>query len=130
MITAESSGAVTPSDCAMRPGSATAFRRNPRVCVRSSPPPGGAGGGAEDSIVSSLRAASHCGITSHMAGRASSLRGRLREGRLVGTFVKLPALESIEICAAQLDFVVVDLEHSQLDEGDALRLVRHAAALD
>ena len=64
-----------------------------------------------------------------MAGRESSLRARLREGRLVGTFVKLPALESIEICAAELDFAVVDLEHSQLAEGDALRLVRHADAL-
>jgi 4-hydroxy-2-oxoheptanedioate aldolase len=64
-----------------------------------------------------------------MAGRASSLRERLREGRLVGTFVKLAALESIEICAAALDFAVVDLEHSQLSEGEALRLVRHASAL-
>jgi 4-hydroxy-2-oxoheptanedioate aldolase len=64
-----------------------------------------------------------------MAGRESSLRERLRERRLVGTFVKLPALESIEICAAELDFAVVDLEHSQLAEGDALRLVRHANVL-
>src|SRR5918911_2884409 len=64
-----------------------------------------------------------------MSVRLSSLRERLREGRLVGTFVKLPALESIEIVAAELDFAVVDLEHSQLDEGDALRLVRHAHAL-
>jgi 4-hydroxy-2-oxoheptanedioate aldolase len=64
-----------------------------------------------------------------MAGRESSLRERLRDGRVVGTFVKLPALESIEICAAELDFAVVDLEHSQLAEGDALRLVRHADAL-
>src|SRR5919204_2571367 len=64
-----------------------------------------------------------------MSVQLSSLRGRLRERRLVGTFVKLPALESIEIVAAELDFAVVDLEHSQLDEGDALRLVRHAHAL-
>jgi 4-hydroxy-2-oxoheptanedioate aldolase len=59
----------------------------------------------------------------------SSLRERLRAGRLVGTFVKLPALESIELCAASLDFCVVDHEHSQLAEGEVLRLVRHAAAL-
>jgi len=59
----------------------------------------------------------------------SSLRERLREGRLVGTFVKLPALESIDLCAAALDFCVVDLEHSQLAEADALRLVRHARAI-
>jgi 4-hydroxy-2-oxoheptanedioate aldolase len=59
----------------------------------------------------------------------SSLRDRLRGGRVVGTFVKLPALESIEICASSLDFCVVDHEHSQLSEADVLRLVRHAAAL-
>jgi 4-hydroxy-2-oxoheptanedioate aldolase len=64
-----------------------------------------------------------------MAGALSSLRGRLGDGRLVGTFVKLPALESIEICAQSLDFCVVDYEHSQLSEADALRLVRHAAAI-
>src|SRR5919201_745172 len=64
-----------------------------------------------------------------MSVRLSSLRERLGEGRLVGTFVKLPALESIEVVAAELDFAVVDLEHSQLDEGDALRLFRHARAL-
>ncbi|HEY3462910.1 MAG TPA: aldolase/citrate lyase family protein [Gaiellaceae bacterium] len=65
-----------------------------------------------------------------MAGALSSLRGRLREGRAVGTFVKLPALESVEICAQSLDFCVVDYEHSQLSEADVLRLVRHAAAVD
>src|SRR2546421_12250572 len=64
-----------------------------------------------------------------MSVRVSSLRGRLAQERLVGTFVKLPALDSIEIVAAALDFAVVDLEHSQLAEGDALRLLRHAAAL-
>jgi 2-keto-3-deoxy-L-rhamnonate aldolase RhmA len=65
-----------------------------------------------------------------MAEAVSSLRGRLREGRLVGTFVKLPALESVDICASSLDFCVVDYEHSQLSETDVLRLVRHATALD
>jgi 4-hydroxy-2-oxoheptanedioate aldolase len=53
----------------------------------------------------------------------------LSSGRRVGTFVKLPALESIDLCAAALDFCVVDHEHSQLAEADVLRLVRHAAAL-
>jgi 4-hydroxy-2-oxoheptanedioate aldolase len=48
---------------------------------------------------------------------------------VTGTFVKLPALESIDICAASLDFCVVDYEHSQLSEADVLRLVRHAAAI-
>ena len=53
----------------------------------------------------------------------------LSSKRVVGTFVKLPALESIELCAASLDFCVVDHEHSQLAEVEILRLVRHAAAL-
>ena len=53
----------------------------------------------------------------------------LSSGRKVGTFVKLPALESIDLCAASLDFCVIDYEHSQLDERDVLRLVRHARAL-
>jgi len=33
------------------------------------------------------------------------------------------------LAGSELDFAVVDLEHSQLDEGAALRLVRHAHAL-
>jgi 4-hydroxy-2-oxoheptanedioate aldolase len=53
----------------------------------------------------------------------------LSSRRLIGTFVKLPAVESIDLCAASLDFCVVDHEHSQLSETDVLRLVRHAAAL-
>src|SRR4051794_41908750 len=52
----------------------------------------------------------------------------LSSGRIVGTFVKLPALETVDLCAAALDFCVVDYEHSQLAEADVLRLVRHAAA--
>ena len=64
-----------------------------------------------------------------MAGHVSSVRDRLAERQLKGTFVKLPAVEVIEILAAQLDFAVVDLEHSQLTEGDCLRLVRHAYLL-
>jgi 4-hydroxy-2-oxoheptanedioate aldolase len=64
-----------------------------------------------------------------MAGHVSSVRDRLAERQLKGTFVKLPAVEVIEIVAAELDFAVVDLEHSQLTEGDCLRLVRHAYVL-
>jgi 4-hydroxy-2-oxoheptanedioate aldolase len=64
-----------------------------------------------------------------MSAPVSSLRRLLGDRRLVGTFVKLAALESIEIAAAELDFAVVDLEHSQLSEADALRLVNHARAL-
>jgi 4-hydroxy-2-oxoheptanedioate aldolase len=51
-------------------------------------------------------------------------------GRVLGTFLKLPATEAVDIVAlAGFDFVIVDREHSQLDEGQALRLVRHAAAI-
>jgi 4-hydroxy-2-oxoheptanedioate aldolase len=64
-----------------------------------------------------------------MSGRVSSLRERLRNRPLSGTFLKLPALEVVEIAAETLDFAVVDLEHSQLSESEALRLVRHAWAL-
>lgn len=64
-----------------------------------------------------------------MSEGLSSLRERLTAARLVGTFVKLPALESIDLCAASLDFAVVDYEHSQLSEHDVLRLVRHATAV-
>lgn len=47
-----------------------------------------------------------------------------------GVFVKLAALEVIDLVAqSSLDFAIVDLEHSQLDEGDARRLVRHAHAV-
>jgi 4-hydroxy-2-oxoheptanedioate aldolase len=53
----------------------------------------------------------------------------LSSRRLVGTFLKLPALESVDVCAASLDFCVVDHEHSQLAEADVLRLVRHARAI-
>lgn len=47
-----------------------------------------------------------------------------------GVFIKLPAVEVIDLVAqSPLDFAVIDLEHSQLDEGDARRLVRHARAI-
>ena len=60
----------------------------------------------------------------------SSIRDALAGGgRVRGTFVKLAALEVVDLVARNLDFAVVDLEHSQLGETDALRLVRHAHAL-
>lgn len=63
---------------------------------------------------------------------ATRLRERLRGGPpLVGTFVKLPALESIDLVhSLGFDLAVVDGEHSQLDEGAILSLLRHGAALD
>ncbi|MBO4208321.1 HpcH/HpaI aldolase family protein [Micromonospora echinofusca] len=62
-------------------------------------------------------------------------RQRLRSaltgtGRLVGTFLKLPVLDSVDIAwQAGLDFVVVDGEHSPLAEEAITPLVRHAATL-
>lgn len=47
--------------------------------------------------------------------------------RARGLFVKLPAPHIIEMASlAELDFVIVDLEHSSLSEADALALVRFA----
>ncbi len=48
-----------------------------------------------------------------------------------GLFVKLASTAVIDIIAASsLDFAVVDLEHSQLSEAEALALVRHGRALN
>ncbi len=59
------------------------------------------------------------------------MRERLRSGApVVGTFVKLAALETIDIAAsAGFDAIVVDGEHAQLGESECLALARHAAAL-
>lgn len=47
-----------------------------------------------------------------------------------GLFLKLASTEVVDVVArAGWDFAVVDLEHSQLSEGDARALVRHAAAI-
>jgi 4-hydroxy-2-oxoheptanedioate aldolase len=52
------------------------------------------------------------------------LRNRAR-----GVFVKLASTEVIDLAAAAgFQFAVVDLEHSQLSEGDARALVRHGRA--
>src|SRR5215211_7602109 len=51
--------------------------------------------------------------------------------RVRGLFVKLPATEVIDLVAAsRFDFAVVDLEHSQLAEVEAFRLLCHARALE
>jgi 4-hydroxy-2-oxoheptanedioate aldolase len=57
----------------------------------------------------------------------SALRSRLAAGeRVIGTIVKLPSDEVVDVLAgAGFDFGMVDLEHSQLAEGEALRLLRH-----
>jgi 4-hydroxy-2-oxoheptanedioate aldolase len=47
----------------------------------------------------------------------------------LGLFVKLPSTQAIEIAAgAGFDFCVVDLEHSQLSEAEAIALTAHASA--
>jgi 2-keto-3-deoxy-L-rhamnonate aldolase RhmA len=48
----------------------------------------------------------------------------------LGVFIKLPSTQAIEIArSAGFDFCLIDLEHSQLDEGDAIALASHASAL-
>lgn len=61
----------------------------------------------------------------------AGLRTLLAEGsRLFGTFVKLAVPEAVDIVAsAGFDFALIDLEHSQMSEGDALRSVHHAFVL-
>ncbi|BCJ56965.1 aldolase/citrate lyase family protein [Micromonospora endophytica] len=67
------------------------------------------------------------GRTGVHAARAR-LRAALRAGdRLVGTFVKLPGADVVAVAAqAGLDFVVIDLEHSTLDERAAVDHLRLA----
>jgi 4-hydroxy-2-oxoheptanedioate aldolase len=65
-----------------------------------------------------------------VSGR-QQLRAALTSGRrVVGTFVKLPTVDVVELTqSAGFDFAVIDLEHSTLAEADALALVRHASVL-
>lgn len=60
----------------------------------------------------------------------ASLRSHLGSRRVVGTFVKLPSLDVVDLAVgAGFDFVVVDAEHSALSTADLLALVRHAFAI-
>ena len=48
--------------------------------------------------------------------------------RVRGVFLKVPTTEVVDLVAGTgYDFAVVDLEHSQLGEIDAFRLIRHGA---
>jgi 4-hydroxy-2-oxoheptanedioate aldolase len=50
--------------------------------------------------------------------------------QVLGTFIKLAGLESVDLVARSgLDFAVVDFEHSQLDAREVGAIVRHAAAI-
>jgi 2,4-dihydroxyhept-2-ene-1,7-dioic acid aldolase len=54
--------------------------------------------------------------------RRSLFRAALRRGTALGTWVKLPAMESMELVAlAGFDFAVIDLEHAALDLETASR---------
>jgi 4-hydroxy-2-oxoheptanedioate aldolase len=59
----------------------------------------------------------------------SSFRDRLAAGEARGLFLKLASAEVVELASASVDFVVVDLEHSALTEGDAIRLAGYARIL-
>lgn len=63
--------------------------------------------------------------------RRAAMRRALVDGqRLIGTFVKLASPDVLDMAlAAGLDFVVVDMEHSVLQEADVIALVRHADAI-
>jgi len=58
------------------------------------------------------------------------LRRALSERRLAGPFVKLPSTDALEAVGEGFDFVIVDLEHSQLSEAEALGLARHGSAVE
>jgi 4-hydroxy-2-oxoheptanedioate aldolase len=64
-----------------------------------------------------------------MSRLVSSLREALTRQPQRGLFVKMAAAEVIDLAAQSFDFAVVDLEHSALTDGDALRLARHGRLL-
>lgn len=58
------------------------------------------------------------------------MRERLGKGSQLGTFLKLPVVETVELMAlAKLDFVVIDLEHSPMAMESAARMLAIAKAL-
>ena len=66
------------------------------------------------------------------APRKSLFRAALArpDGPALGTWVKLPVMESVELLAlAGFDFVVIDLEHSPIDLETAYRLIGTATHL-
>lgn len=70
-------------------------------------------------------------MTSDRSGGARQRRARLRRriaagDRLLGTFVKLATTDVLDLCEPVLDLVVLDMEHSRLDEAQVVALLRHA----
>jgi 4-hydroxy-2-oxoheptanedioate aldolase len=48
----------------------------------------------------------------------------------IGVFIKIPSTQVLEIAlAAGFDFCLIDLEHSQLGQAEAMRLASHAKAI-
>jgi 4-hydroxy-2-oxoheptanedioate aldolase len=61
---------------------------------------------------------------------SGDLRERLSRGRVQGVFVKLPTLEAIDcVLLARLDFAVLDLEHSGIDERSLFHQLAYGRAL-
>ncbi len=60
-----------------------------------------------------------------------ALQNRMTERPVVGTFVKLPRPEVIDVVAlVGFDFIVCDYEHAQIDERDVLETVRAGRAAE
>ncbi|MPZ51791.1 MAG: hypothetical protein GEU79_03495, partial [Acidimicrobiia bacterium] len=56
----------------------------------------------------------------------SNLRRQLLDGSVIGTFLKVPSIEVVDLVKITgYDLAVIDLEHSQLSEREARLLVRH-----
>ncbi|MEV4832494.1 aldolase/citrate lyase family protein [Micromonospora sp. NPDC049257] len=115
------------------PGRAQVFAGStpPGSASAGSMPPASAGSTPPASAGPPAAGAASAGTTPPTGVHAARarLRGTLRDGgQLVGTFVKLPGADVIALAArAGLDFVVVDLEHSGLDERTATDQLRLAA---
>src|SRR6185312_6346961 len=66
-----------------------------------------------------------------MKNPAAQLREKLNARAVIGTFLKLGRREVIEILAiAGLDFVICDLEHSQITEQEAGNMITAGRACD
>jgi 2-keto-3-deoxy-L-rhamnonate aldolase RhmA len=62
---------------------------------------------------------------------ADTLRALMRDGPAVGTFLKLPRREVVDLLAlAGFDFVICDLEHAQMTEGDAQTVIAAGRGAD
>lgn len=70
------------------------------------------------------------GRSGEIRAHRTRLRQRLAAGdRLLGTFVKLPGCDVLDMCASSLDLVVIDMEHSALAEADVIASLRHCHGL-